>query len=239
MVVYIYICSLNYWWDSMSYIRYFGHSSFEVMLGDTLMFIDPYFALGERRKYPSARKDVHDVKRCDLILLTHEHFDHCEPATVAEIAERTFATVVGPKPALAEIRIPEKLKVDVKVGDMFQLKGVNIDVVQAVHPQSAYPVGYVLEADGKRIYAAGDTYEFSGMMNISCDWALIPIGGTYTMDIIGAEKAAREIKASRFIPTHYATFDNIDVDPNEFAKALAGDPKKKAVVMKFGEKIEI
>ena len=222
----------------MAYIRYFGHSSFELGLGDTIIYLDPYFASGPRRRYPSARKDAHDIKKCDIILLTHEHFDHCEPATVAEIAERTFANVVGPKPALGEIRIPDKLKVDVKVGDQFQLKGVNLEVVQAVHPQSAYPVGYIIEGAGKRIYAAGDTYEFTGMMDIKCDWALIPIGGTYTMDTIGAEKAAKEIKSKNFIPTHYATFDNISVDPRELGKALGG-AGKRLVMMKFGEKIDI
>lgn len=221
----------------MAYIRYFGHSSFEIGLGGVVMFLDPYFTATGRR-FPSSRKDVHDVKECDIIFLTHEHHDHCEPATVMEIAERTFATVVGPKPALREIRIPDKFKVDVRAGDKFQLKGVNIDVMQAVHPQSAYPVGYLIEGEGKRIYAAGDTYEFSGMMDIKADWALIPIGGTYTMDVISAEKAAKEIKAKYFVPTHYSTFDNIQVNPQEFAKALAGS-EKKAVVMKFGEKVEI
>lgn len=221
----------------MAYIRYFGHSSFELGLGDAVIYIDPYFATSGR-KYPSARRDAHDIRKCDVIFLTHEHFDHCEPATVAEIAERTFASVVGPKPALREIRIPEKFKVDVRVGDKFQLKGVNIEVVQAVHPQSAYPVGYIIEGEGKRVYHAGDTYEFAGMVDIRCDWALLPIGGTYTMDVIGAEKAAREMKARFIVPTHYATFENIGANPQELAKALAGS-KAKVVVMKFGERIDI
>jgi len=222
----------------MATMRYFGHSSFELVFGDTIVHLDPYFSNEGARKYPSARKDAHDIKKCDIILITHEHFDHFEPATVSEIAERTWASVVAPKPVLRELRIPEKLKVDVKVGDKFQLKGVDIEVVQAVHPQSAYPVGYMIEKDGIRIYAAGDTYEFSGMVDMRCDWALLPIGGTYTMDTISAEKAAKEMKCRYAVPTHYSTFERIAADPREFARGLEGS-KVKPVIMKFGEQVQL
>ena len=125
-----------------------------------------------------------------------------------------------------------------RVGDKFEMKGVNIEVVKAVHPQSEYPVGYIIEGDGKRIYHAGDTYEFAEMMNYKCDWALLPIGGTYTMDSIGADKAVREIKPKYAVPIHYSTFEKIMVDAGEFAKMIS-DTRTKPVVMKFGEKIEI
>jgi L-ascorbate metabolism protein UlaG (beta-lactamase superfamily) len=221
----------------MAYIRYFGHSSFEIVLGGVVMFLDPYFTTSGR-KFPSARKDAHDIKKCDLILITHEHFDHFEPETVVEIAERTWATVVAPRPVLRELKLPERQKMEVKAGDKFQVKGVEIEVMQAVHPQSACPVGYIIEKDGVRVYAAGDTYEFSGMMDIKCDWALLPIGGVYTMDVISAEKAAKEIKCKHAVPTHYATFDRIAVDAKEFARGLEGS-KVRPVVMKFGEQVQL
>ncbi len=222
----------------MATLRYFGHSSFELVFGDTIIYLDPYFSGEGGRKYPSARKDAHDIKKCDLILITHEHFDHFEPETVVEIAERTWATVVAPKAVLRELRLPERQKMEVKAGDKFQAKGVELEVVQAIHPQSAHPVGYIIEKDGIRVYAAGDTYEFSGMMDIKCDWALLPVGGTYTMDIISAEKAAREIKCKYVVPIHYATFDRIAADTREFARSLEGS-KVKAVVMKFGEQVQL
>lgn len=222
----------------MATMRYFGHSSFELVFGDTVIYLDPYFSNEGQRKFPSARKDAHDIKKCDIILITHEHFDHFEPETVAEIAERTWASVVAPKPVLRELHIPERQKVDVKVGDKFDLKGVSIDVVQAVHPQSAYPVGYIIEKDGIRIYAAGDTYEFTGMVDIKCDWALLPIGGTSTMDTISADKAAREMGCKCAVPIHYSSFDQITADPREFSKGLEGS-KVKPIIMKFGERVQL
>ena len=222
----------------MATLRYFGHSSFQLNYSDgTVVFMDPYFA-SEGRDAPAAVKDAHWVKKCDIILVTHEHFDHFEPATVAEIAERTWASVVAPKPVLKDLNIPDRQKVDVRVGDRFDLKGVSIEVVKAVHPQSVYPVGYIIEKEGLRVYHAGDTYEFAQMNEIRCDWALLPIGGTYTMDVIDAEKAAKEIKCKYVVPMHYGTWSKIAQDPRAFAESLR-DSKRKVVLMKFGEEIQL
>jgi len=222
----------------MARLRYFGHASFQLTYSDgTVIFIDPYFT-PEGRDIPAAVKDAHWVKKCDIILVTHEHFDHFEPATVTEIAERTWASVVAPKPVLKDLKIPDKQKVDVRVGDRFELKGVSIEVVKAVHPQSVYPVGYIIEKEGLRVYHAGDTYEFAQMGDITCDWALLPIGGTYTMDVIGAEKAAKEMKCKYIVPMHYGTWNKIGQNPRELAESLKNS-RAKVVLMKFGEEIEI
>jgi len=223
---------------TMARLRYFGHSSFQVTYGDgTIAFIDPYFSQ-EGRDNPSAAKGAGWVKKCDLIFITHEHHDHFEPETVTEIAERTWASVIAPKPVLRDLRIPEKLKVEVQAGDSFQLKSLSIEVVKAIHPQSQYPVGYILEKDGIRLYHAGDTYEHAGMVDIKCDWALLPIGGSYTMDIQGAEKAAKEMRAKYAVPIHYSTWGKISQSPREFAESFKGS-KVKPVIMKFGVEIEL
>lgn len=222
----------------MGKLRYFGHSSFQILYDDgTTVFIDPYFS-SEGREIPPYVKDAHWVKKCDIVLVTHEHHDHFEPDTVSEIAERTWANVVAPRPVLQQLRIPEKIKVDVRVGDTFDIKGVHIEVVKAVHPQSEYPVGYVIQKDGVRIYAAGDTYEFAQMSDIRCDWALLPIGGTYTMDAINAETAAKAIACKYVVPTHYNTWPRIAQDPAAFAAGLRSS-RTKAVVMRPGEQVEI
>lgn len=221
----------------MAYIQYLGHATFMLQFEDTIVYIDPYFST-ENRLVPAYLRDAHGIKKCDIIFITHEHFDHFEPDTVKEIVERTYASVVAPRNVLGKLQIPDKFKVDVKVGDKFQLKGVGVEVIKAIHPQSVYPVGYVIEKDGMRVYHAGDTYEFREMMDVVCDWALLPIGGTYTMDIIDAEKAAKEIGCRYVVPMHYGSFDRIKADPNEFARALEGS-KVKPIVLKYGEKIEL
>ena len=222
----------------MAKLRYIGHSSFQVEYNDgTILYIDPYFS-AEGRDLPPALKDAHGIKKCDLIFITHEHHDHFEPDAVVEIAERTWATVIGPSQVTEKLPLSQKVKVAVNPGDRFQMKGVSVEVVKAVHPQSDNPVGYIIEKDGLRIYNSGDTYEFMEMADIHCDWALIPIGGTYTMDVIGAEKAAKEIKAKYFVPTHYNTWARIAQDGHEFAKTLIGTGKK-TVLLRPGQEVEL
>ena len=85
----------------MAIIKYHGHSCFELELGGAIALIDLCVNMnirGSVRKIPSTLQP-HLVKRCDIILITHEAC--CEVSTVAEIAQRTFASVVAPKPSLA------------------------------------------------------------------------------------------------------------------------------------------
>jgi len=222
----------------MARIRYFGHSSFQLLYDDgTSVLIDPFFA-PEGRDNPSAARGAGWVKKCDAIFVTHEHHDHFEPETVAEIAERTWASVVAPKQVLRELRIPDKFKVEVRAGDAFALKGMTVEVIRAIHPQSVYPVGYIIAKDGVRVYHAGDTYEYAQMVDLKCDWALLPIGGTYTMDIQGAEKAAKEMRCKYAVPMHYSTWDKISQSPREFEETLRSS-RVKPVIMKFGEEREL
>jgi len=224
--------------EAMAKLRYFGHSTFQIIYDDgTSVFIDPYFS-AEGRDYPSVAKDAHWVKQCDAIFVTHEHHDHCEPETITEIAERTWASVVAPKPVLATLRVPDRIKVEVRTGDKFDVKGLRVEVMKAVHPQSTYPVGYIIEKDGIRVYHAGDTYEFAEMTGISCDYALLPIGGSMTMDPIGAEKAAKEISCKYIVPMHYSTWNRIAQSPREFANGLKGS-RVTVLPMKFGEEITL
>ncbi|MFH1306749.1 MAG: MBL fold metallo-hydrolase [Candidatus Micrarchaeota archaeon] len=203
-------------------IQYLGHSSFRIALGDTVCIINPVISDrigGERRIVPSAL-NLREIKKCDLILLTSEAQDHCEPATVEEIVEKTYASVIAPKPALAKINISEKFKVDVRVGDRFSIKGVDVSINKAVHPQAEYPVGYGIKGGKWRVYHAGGTYSFTNMASIKCDVALLPIGGTYTMDPFAAANACKEIRPKYVVPMNYDTVPKIRQDVSEFTKDL-------------------
>jgi L-ascorbate metabolism protein UlaG (beta-lactamase superfamily) len=219
----------------MNTIQYLGHSAFRVQLENIVALIDPAVGstvLGSPRRIPSAL-DPHMVKECDLILLTHEQPDHCEPDVVKEIAERTFATVVAPKPALAKIDVSERFKVDVRAGDKFTIKGIDIEVVRAVYPQSTYPVGYVLRSARYGVYHAGATYSYPDMNKIKCDVALMPIGGTYTMDPFDAANACKEMRPKYVIPMHYNTCERIAQEVSEFTNDLGAHTK--AIVLAPGQ----
>lgn len=219
----------------MNTIQYLGHSSFKVTLDNIVCLFDPVTAEsigGAKRTTPSAL-DPRAVKECDLILLTHEQPDHCEPATVKEIAERTFASVVAPKPALAKIDISERFKVDVRTDDKFTIKGLDIEVKRATFPQAAYPVGYILRTPRWSIYHMGATYSFTDMARTKCDIALVPIGGTYTMDPFAASSIVKEMRPKYAIPMHFNTTERIQQDVKEFAADLG--TATKPLVLRVGE----
>ena len=111
--------------------------------------------------------------------------------------------------------------------------------MQAKHPQSANPVGFVVSDGKESVYHAGDTYDTQDLTNVQIDTALIPIGGTFTMDIIGAITALKRMRAKNVIPMHYNTFSKIIVNPEEFAKRVRASTKTNPVILKPGENIRL
>ena len=221
----------------MVFVKFIGHSTFELQLGGSSMLIDPFYAMESRGRKrlvpPSGTPD--EFSSLDLIFITHEHDSHCEPSTVERIVEFTGATVVAPKPALARIGVSERNKVDVRTGDEFTVKDVGIEVVKAIHPQSAYPVGFVIKKGGVSVYHAGDTYEYLEMNRIKADFALLPAGGAYTMDPVGASKAVWNIRPKYVVPMHYNTYENICQDLTGWEKNV----KAKVLALKPGQRINI
>ncbi len=225
----------------MASVTWLGHASFEVNLDGTVIYLDPWFDKKPRqmnRLVQSAVQNVDDIKKADVIMVSHEHFDHCDPYDVTRMCQRTFATIVGPDESLANFKdILPRRKMAVEQGESFMVQGLQITVTPARHPQSINPVGYILEKGGKSVYFAGDTYEFPEMNNIDVDVALLPIGGSYTMDTLGAVSAVKRMQTSFAIPMHFNTFDRITVDPDDFRKRLK-DTKTVAKVLQIGQTFE-
>jgi L-ascorbate metabolism protein UlaG (beta-lactamase superfamily) len=121
------------------------------------------------------------------------------------------------------------------------VKGVKIAMVQAFHSAlRGAPVGFIITANGKTVYHAGDTSLFSDMGLIGEIYhpnvALIPIGGYYTMGPSEAAKAVELIKPNVVIPMHYQTFPVLASSAEEFRKVVKERvPAVKVVVLKPGE----
>ena len=223
----------------MHSITYLGHSCFRVTLGNVVMLFDPVIAdsiSGSRRLIKSAL-DVHAVRECDMIFLSNEEAGNCEPATVKEISDRCYSSVVAPRPALSKIDVSDRFKVDVRTGDKFNMKGIEVEVQKAIHPQSAYPVGFLVKGDGLSVYHAGDTYSFTDMARIKCDVALVPIGGGQVMDPFAANGIVKEMRPKVAVPMHYNTYDRVEQDPNEFVTDLGG--LTKGVALRVGQELRI
>ncbi|MCX8197499.1 MAG: MBL fold metallo-hydrolase [Candidatus Micrarchaeota archaeon] len=220
-------------------ITYLGHNCFEIRLGNIVSLFSPSVAeqIGQYRRLVKSALVPRNVKECDMIFLPNEEPANCEPETVKEIAERCFSSVIAPKPALSRIDLSERFKIEVHVQDKFTLKGIDVEVIKAIHPQSQYPVGYLLKGDGLSIYYAGDTYSFTDMGRIRCDVAIVPIGGGAVMDPFAASSSVKEMRPKVAIPMGYNTFDKIMQEPNEFADDLGSTTK--GVILKVGQQLRL
>ncbi len=183
------------------------------------------------------REEPHDA---DFILITHDHYDHFSPEDIKKVAGRRTVLVV-----------PEKMKkkageaaglvsrtLTVNPGEKIKVDGLAFETVPSYnnmkpfHPKSAGWVGYILIADGKRIYVAGDTDVTKDNKQIKCDIALVPIGGTYTMDAKSAAELVNTICPETAIPTHYGSVVGKMADAEKFA-AFVKAPVKVEIRLQY------
>jgi L-ascorbate metabolism protein UlaG (beta-lactamase superfamily) len=182
-------------------ITLFGHSSVCLEYGPMVIYIDPYVL--DRTAKPA-----------DAIFHTHSHFDHC--ALPKSILKSTTAIIGrGCKHPGRAVEIGERLSL---------APGAIVEVVHAYNPAKkfhpkGFGAGYIFTF-GKdrpvRIYVAGDTDKIPEMASYSCDVAIVPIGGTYTMDPSEAMAALMEIKPKIAIPYHYGYLSETRVDAANF-----------------------
>lgn len=177
-------------------IHWLGQSSFRIEGDGLVIYIDPW----QLTAGPMA----------DLILISHEHQDHCSPDDVAKVRGGDTA-VVANKTAAAKLDGAVEV---VEPGDEVTVKGLTISAVaayninkfrspgQPFHPQAAGHVGFVFTVGGRRIYFAGDTDHIPEMQDIQADVALLPVSGTYVMTAVEAAAAAATLQPQVAVPMH-------------------------------------
>jgi L-ascorbate metabolism protein UlaG (beta-lactamase superfamily) len=218
---------------------YFGHSGFQVNLGRKSVVFDPWLSSqgSLARKVPSATT-ASNIRNVDAVFLSHEHGDHRDPEALEKIVSRNLCQLIGPAEALQGVNVPERLKMAVSEGESFSIGGLDVHVTPAQHPQSVHPVGFVVTSGGQSVYHAGDTYDFHGLSSITADVGLLPIGGVYTMDVLGAITAIKRMRLKHAVPMHYNTFDAIVADARDF-EYRARQTKTMVSVMAPGNRIEL
>jgi len=190
-------------------IHWLGHDTFKIA-GERTIYTDPF---------KIKKKD-----KADIILITHEHFDHCSPEDIKMIQAQDTVIVTT---ADCAKKLQGKVKT-VKPGDKLTVDGVEIEVVPAYntnkqfHPKEQAWVGFIFTVRGQRIYIAGDTDYIPEMKTFRADIALLPVSGTYVMTADEAVKAALDIKPKIAIPMHYDSIVGTKNDAKKFADALKG-----------------
>ena len=196
---------------SLSNIHWLGHASFRIDSKDAVIYIDPWQLCGSS-------------KSADLVLITHDHGDHCSPDDVKKI-QREDTIIVTVKDSR------EKLVGDIRVvqpGDRISVQGIEISAVPAYnltkfrspgvpyHPKEKGYVGFIIKLKDQTIYHAGDTDVIPEMAEIRTNVALLPVSGTYVMTPDEALDAVDLIKPDVAVPMHVGRGIGCDDDLRQF-----------------------
>ena len=202
-------------------ITWLGHAGFMISHRGNIYYIDPF--------------KIKPKEKADVVLVTHEHFDHLSLEDLRKIVKpETY--LVAPENCRDKLKLLGSgiIKL-VKPGDRLEVKGAKIETIPAYnvnkfrapgvvyHPKEEESVGYVIELDGVRIYHAGDTDFIPEMRNLKVDIALVPVSGTFVMTAEEAAEAVNTFKPKVAIPMHYGAIVGDKSDAERFKKLAEVD----------------
>jgi len=200
-------------------LEWLGHAAFKIKAKGKVIYIDPY-------------QLTEPLEKADIILITHSHYDHCSQADLEKIAKDGTIIVCTPDAQSKIARLEKKIELKLvepeteHVFDEIKVKAIEAyNPNKKFHPKSEGWVGYIIIIDNTVIYHAGDTDLIKEMEKLTGYGkkdnffiALLPVGGTYTMNAEEAAKAASIIKPSLAIPMHYASIIGSKEDAEKFCK---------------------
>ena len=192
-------------------LEWLGHDCFRLRAGGKVIYFDPFQLAG-------------DLVPADIILISHEHYDHCSPEDIAKIQQQSTIIITWQHSAA-------KLAGDVKRLEPWRTitcDSVTVETVPAYntnkkfHPQANNWLGFIVTVEGVRIYHAGDTDYIPEMADYRADIALLPVSGTYVMTADEAAQAALVIKPQVAVPMHFGSLVGKQSDAERFAAKLEG-----------------
>lgn len=182
--------------------------------GEVIIYFDPY-------QITEASNDA------DVIFITHTHPDHFSPEDIRKV-QKPDTVFVAPKSMEKELRGAGYTNVTLLApGESAEVMGIPVEAVPAYnlhkpfHPKNNGWNGYIAVIGGQRVYVGGDTDATPEARAVSCDIALIPVGGVFTMNYKKAAELINEIKPKIAIPTHYKFNSDNQNDGEAFRKLIS------------------
>jgi len=187
-------------------ITWLGHASFRITDGEDVVYIDPW----------KLEQSPHDA---DLVFVSHSHHDHCSPEDVEKVS-KDDTVVIAPAETVSKLASAQA----VAPGERMTIKEIAVEATAAYnvgkkfHPKANNWCGVVIAMGDQRIYYAGDTDLIPEMSDLrEIDLALLPVGGTYTLNAQEAADACRAIGAKAAIPYHWGDIVGSADDAQQFA----------------------
>jgi len=196
-------------------IKWLGHSSV-LIKNSAVIYIDPY--------------NISSEKKADIILITHDHYDHCSIEDIKKITKKGTIIITVPNCQSKITRLDDVVLELVEPGDEIKAGDIKIDIVPAYNIEKEFHpkgdgVGYVIKIDNVIIYHAGDTDVIPEMEKLTGYGkeenefvALLPVSGNFTMNVDQAVMAAEIIKPGVAIPIHYGSLSGTIEDAENFIK---------------------
>jgi len=202
-------------------ITWYAQSAFRIEVAGLRIYHDPF-------RIPDGEPTA------DVILISHEHFDHCSPADIAKVRDLQRTLVVANPTAARAEGIAPPVHV-LRPGESLQHGALHVRAVPAYnlnkfrspgvpfHPREREHVGYLCRAGDVTWYFAGDTDAIPEMAEFGpVDYAFLPVSGTYVMTAEEAAEAVRMLKPRVVVPMHYGAVVGSVEDARRLAALVGG-----------------
>lgn len=217
--------------------HYINHACFMIEKNNSAIIFDPFLDGN-----PEGLQ-ANDIK-VDYIFISHGHFDHLGSAF--EIAKNCDATIISTAEICGLAEAAGCKAHAMHLGGTFMFPFGKVRVAMAFHGSGVpggHACGFVVDFYGTKVYFAGDTALYSDMQLLpqldAFDYAVLPIGGNFTMDPKDAAIAAKFLQAKYVIPVHYNTWPPITQDVDAYKADVEETTSSKVLIVKPGETIEL
>lgn len=217
--------------------HYINHACFMIEKNNSAIIFDPFLDGN-----PEGLQ-ANDIK-VDYIFISHGHFDHLGSAF--EIAKNCDATIISTAEICGLAEAAGCKAHAMHLGGTFMFPFGKVRVAMAFHGSGVpggHACGFVVDFYGTKVYFAGDTALYSDMQLLpqldAFDYAVLPIGGNFTMDPKDAAIAAKLLQAKYVIPVHYNTWPPITQDVDAYKADVEATTSSKVLIVKPGETIEL